>query len=626
MKKYSIMRVLLVTALLVFMLSFAAAEGNRNITVENNNCTIYVGKPQTITASVENTGEDAPAKTVLVWKSSDESIVKVDNRGKVTGISAGKAEVTVSAQDDETICASIGVEVRIPVKTLTIEPKKAELYIGGTEEQAKTALNCTIAPEDASDRQAVWSSSDEKIATVDQNGVVTAVAKGSTVITATDLTGTKKATCKVTVAQAVTGIEMEKEEYTVPAPKTVQIKATVSPADAYNKKLVWSSSDEKIATVSDRGVVKGVTEGEVTVMAASADGGNVAASCKVKVVMPVGKITVNEGNKIILPKGEHQRVNALVEPKDATVKDIIWSSSNEQVATVDQTGMVTGVSYGTTRITAAAMDGSNVKGEVNISVETFDYVFRSMDSQSLELSTTFFGGDNIRVSTQNGTVDVTVSGVSMMVGAGGAYNGTTFSIRPIKVGSDVITFKYGPSKIRKTVYVAPEAFGMASDSMDKPEVNPAAANDTGSGDDLLFLGVPWRATYQEAKALLTSEGKELKPPVRSNSSLRAMVDNDIVFADVSAFKAAMNFSYDPEEENVEENNMFCKGDFYFDNIFSFDEVLQAVVSVYGLEEGEPSGESWSWQKNDVRLVLTQKQKFIILEMSIGDSAAEPGVS
>ena len=60
MKKYSIMRVLLVTALLVFMLSFAAAEGNRNITVENNNCTVYVGKPQTITASVENTGEDAP--------------------------------------------------------------------------------------------------------------------------------------------------------------------------------------------------------------------------------------------------------------------------------------------------------------------------------------------------------------------------------------------------------------------------------------------------------------------------------------------------------------------------------------------------------------------------------------
>ncbi len=616
MNKQSLLKILLMMTLLVLSFSFAAAENNRSITVENNSYAIYLGKPHTITAAVENTGEDAPSKTVLIWKSSDENIAKVDNKGKVTGVSAGKAIITVAAEDNESICANVEVEIRIPVKTLTVEPNKAELYIGGTEEQVRTELSCVIVPEDASDKAVVWSSSDDAIATVDQNGNVKAVSKGNAMITAesTDPTGVKKATCKVAVVQAVTGIETDQKEYTVLAPKTIQIKASVSPGDAHNKKLIWSSSDENVATVTDKGAVKGVSGGEAIITAVSADGGNVAVSCKVTVIMPVRKITVEEGNTIILPQGENQRAKVLIEPEDATIKDIVWSSSNEKVATVDQTGMVTAVSNGKAKIIASATDGSNVKGEVNISVETFDIVFRSMASESLELYTTGYGGNNIRAKVKNGAVDVIVSGISTMFGPGGMQNGTTFTINPIKVGSDVITFRYGSSTVKKMVYVAPEAFGMTAEIQDETE-NASASFDTGSTEELLFMGLQWDLSYPEAKVQLAKQQKELKSPVQSNKYLRAMVDNDIGFAGVSAFRAALNFAYNPDEEHFENNSTFCKGDLYFDNKFSYDEVREAVETVYGLKDGEPSGDSWTWKKGEIKLVLTQKQKFIILEVS-----------
>lgn len=613
---------------LALLLSFASAEGNRLVVFEDSSYTVYVGKPQTVAVSVENIGEDAPARTVLVWKSSDESVAKVDNRGKVTGVSAGKVWITAAAQDDESVQASVEVEIRTPVKTVAIEPKTVELYIGGTEEQAKTHLTCSVMPEDAYDKGMVWSSSDEEVAAVDQNGAVTALKKGNTVITAvsTDPTGSKKATCKVSVKQAVTGLETEHEEYTVPASKTIQIRTTVSPADAHNKKLIWSSSDEGVATVSDRGVVTGISEGEAVISIVSADGGRVTVSCRVKVVMPVATITVNEGKKLILPAGENKRVTAVVKPDDATVKGIVWSSSDERVATVDQTGMVTAVRNGTAKITAASTDGSNVNGTVTVSVESYDFVFRSGASERIDLYTSSFGGDNIKVRTENQTVSVTVSGVSVMVGSGGVQNTTTFTITPVKAGTDVITFRYGSSSVKKKVYVTPEAVGRTPDNAEKTEDEIIAENNTGTPDEVLFLGIPWGLSCPEARVLLREQGKELKAPVQTNNYLRAMIDHDIAFADVSAYKAAMNFAYDRDDPDFENRNEFYKGDFYFDNKFSFEEVSRAIMSVYGLDGGEPAGDGWTWQKNGVQLTLTQKKKYMILEITEGIPATEPEVS
>ena len=137
------------------------------------------------------------------------------------------------------------------------------------------ALIAAIDPEYATIQTGMWTSSNEAVATVDQVGNVTATGAGNAVITFTsddNSKGKKSATCKVRVVQAVTAVEMKETSGTVYVGKPIQLKATVQPQKAANKKLEWYSSNEEIATVSTNGQVKGLKPGDVTITAKSPDG------------------------------------------------------------------------------------------------------------------------------------------------------------------------------------------------------------------------------------------------------------------------------------------------------------------------------------------------------------------
>ena len=136
-------------------------------------------------------------------------------------------------------------------------------------------LVASIDPVYATIQTGMWTSSNEAVATVDPAGNVTATGAGNAVITFTSddsSKGKKTASCKVRVAQAVTAVEMKETSGTITVGKPVQLKATVQPQKAANKKLEWYSSNEEIATVSTNGQVKGLKPGEVTITAKSADG------------------------------------------------------------------------------------------------------------------------------------------------------------------------------------------------------------------------------------------------------------------------------------------------------------------------------------------------------------------
>ena len=123
-----------------------------------------------------------------------------------------------------------------------------------------------------------WSSDKKSIATVSSKGVVTGKKKGSAVITAKY--GKKKLTCKVTVKQPVTSVKLNKKSATLEKGKTLTLKATVSPSNANNKGITWSSSNKKVATVSSKGVVKAVGKGTATITAKAKDGSKKKATCK----------------------------------------------------------------------------------------------------------------------------------------------------------------------------------------------------------------------------------------------------------------------------------------------------------------------------------------------------------
>lgn len=155
-------------------------------------------------------------------------------------------------------------------------------------------LKAVVSPDNSTSKYVTWESSDSKVATVDVWGRVNALTPGETIITATSDSGKNKATCKVTVnAIVVTSVAIEPASASVYMGETVELSATVSPSDASDKSITWTSSDEAIATVNAEGVVTGVELGEVKIIATAHNGVKAECLVSVKVRVPEAPETLD---------------------------------------------------------------------------------------------------------------------------------------------------------------------------------------------------------------------------------------------------------------------------------------------------------------------------------------------
>ena len=251
------------------------------------------------------------------------------------------------------------------VSSITLNNSTLTINTGSTAQ-----LTATVSPSNASSKTVKWTSSNTNIATVDYDGVVTAVSPGTCTITATAKDGSgKQASCAVTVPKLVTSISLNKKTLYVNINATAQLTATVSPSDATNKSVTWTSSNTGVATVNSNGVVTGVSVGSCTITATAKDGSGKQASCAVTVQKPVTSITLNYSSLKIKSNSIYQ-LSATVSPSDATNRSVTWASSNTSVATVRSNGLVNGIADGTCTITATANDGSGKRGTCTITVWT----------------------------------------------------------------------------------------------------------------------------------------------------------------------------------------------------------------------------------------------------------------
>lgn len=262
--------------------------------------------------------------------------------------------------------------VQVPATEITLNATSQKLLTGKT-----VTLTATVTPSDTTDT-VVWTSSDESVATVSAEGVVTGVKAGTAVITAT--AGSVKAECTVTVSKPapavtkVTKVTVTASARNIAAGKKVQLKAAVAPSKATNKAVTWKSSNTKVATVSSKGVVsfnKKAGGKKVTITATAKDGskkyGKITLTC---MKGSVKKITLS-GAKT-LKAGKTTKVKAKVTTMNGTAnKTLTWTSSNTKIATVDKTGKVKAVKgkKGTVTITARATDGSGKKATIKIRVK-----------------------------------------------------------------------------------------------------------------------------------------------------------------------------------------------------------------------------------------------------------------
>ena len=249
----------------------------------------------------------------------------------------------------------------IAVTGVSLSSSSMNLTVG-----AKGTLTYTISPSNATNKNVIWKSDNGDIATVDASGNVTAVKAGTVNISVITTDGAKTATCVVTVTPnnvAVTGVSLDEESKSITLEKgqSTSLKYAIQPDDASDKSVNFKSSDENVATVSAEGVVKAVGEGTATVTVSTKDGGKTATSeiTVVPATIAVTGITMDDDSKeVTLEVGETAILEVTITPEEATDKTVEWASSDETVASVDATGMVTALKPGETTITATTSNGS----------------------------------------------------------------------------------------------------------------------------------------------------------------------------------------------------------------------------------------------------------------------------
>ncbi len=281
-----------------------------SVNVTPATATIRQGQTQNLTATVL----PAKADQRVTWSSSDVNVATVKD-GKVTAVGEGKAEITATSVKDPSRSgkAEIIVVKSVPVTKITLDPRSMTLAPGEIFE-----IKATVEPNEASDPGLVWSSSDDGVAAV-KDGKVTAVAAGTAKITATAADDSNvSASCDVTVGgKEVESVKLDRKTVTLLCGKHVTLHVTIKPEGAVPGKLKWSTSDKKVAKVSQTGKVTAVAPGSARITV-NADGKKATATIKVpSMELDTEDLVLQSGrSKTIRGTFVKDKINSAVVSKD----------------------------------------------------------------------------------------------------------------------------------------------------------------------------------------------------------------------------------------------------------------------------------------------------------------------
>lgn len=328
--------------------------------------TSLVISPKTLTVLTGSTGQLEAKLTpvnstdTISWRSYNTSVATVDADGKVKGVKSGTTFIEARAYNGKVAGTMEVVQVTVldGVKSISQDAMRKTVQV-----DSSITLAPIFNPTTAYNKEMKWSVADSGIAKVEASGVsnakVTGVKVGTTMVTGTSVDGGFSLSYLIDVvakpAPNNTKVTLSPTTKFIKVGQSFYVTASVSGSS--NKKVKWSTSNKKIATVSTSGKVKGKKIGTAYIKATARDGSGAFARCKVRVVRKVTKIKLNKYTGRVLV-GNTMKLKATVKPKNATIKSISWSSNNKAVATVSSTGRVLGVSEGIVKIKAKAKDGS----------------------------------------------------------------------------------------------------------------------------------------------------------------------------------------------------------------------------------------------------------------------------
>lgn len=378
------------------------------ISLNTSTLSILLGTSETLVPTIIPV--DATNKDVI-WTSSNTDVAIVEN-GKVVSKKIGSAVITASISGFRATCK---VNVVESVALTSINLNKSNITI---KENYTEILDVIYSPSNATNRKVTWKSSNTSVVTVDSEGKITGIKPGSATITAISNDGGYVSACEVTVeaiSKKVIGIDLDKKELSITVGEKAVVTATITPSYAENKNIVWSSSNKDVASVNN-GEITALSIGTTEIKAISEDG-NKEVVCNVTVIsQPIKSISfVSEEQNVYIES--KTKLNTISDPKNSTIENPIWTSSNEEVATVEN-GVVNAISIGETTITISSQDGtitastkinviSKPKEKLNITIEGYDLNF---DPEIKNYTLKIGNEDKLTISTNVSEKNFTING------------------------------------------------------------------------------------------------------------------------------------------------------------------------------------------------------------------------
>lgn len=311
-------------------------------------------KTLTVTYNPTNTTDN---KTVD-WESSNPEIVSIDSTGKITGKKGGTAKITATVGN---VKAEKEVKVVVPIESVSLSGDDSIL------KGESKRLTATINPEDTTDDKTItWSSDDEDVLFVDQNGQMRGIKEGTANVKA--VVAGKETTKQITVNEIhIDSITIDgDQEFEMVKNQTKNLSAKINPDNTTDddKNITWTSNKDDVAKVDNNGKVTALKEGEATI---TAKVGTHETSVKVNVKeIHIDSVVINELDDEFT-RGDEFKFSASYTPENTTDenKTVEWSSSNADVGTIDQEGNFVALKEGTTTITAKI---GNIKAEREVTV------------------------------------------------------------------------------------------------------------------------------------------------------------------------------------------------------------------------------------------------------------------
>ena len=318
---------------------------------------------------------DTTSSTELTWESSNPNVASVDQEGMVIARSTGQTTIKVTSSNGKVARCIVSVKdvgQIIPIKSVTLDYESANLEVDETLE-----LTATINPDNTTESKTLtWESSNSDIVSVDNNGLVTAKKEGDAIITVTTSNNLKD-TCAIHVGKQtveIKGVQLNKASLTLTEGNQETLVATILPTDTTMEKvLTWSSDNDAVAMVDQQGKVTALTAGKATITVTTVN--NKTATCEVTVKkqeVPIESVALNT-DKAVLRAGNTITLTATINPANTTMnKALVWTTSAENVAKVDQQGKVTAVGAGEAIITVKTVNGKTATCKVSVFTVSLD--------------------------------------------------------------------------------------------------------------------------------------------------------------------------------------------------------------------------------------------------------------